>query len=435
MDSDRHLPGLLAHLVAIAVTWGGVTWAWARPDSLTLLLLLALLFAALIVSLLRFLRRHDRDLMRFVEAVGHGDLSQRFGPGPVAEALDRATARLRDERQVAGEDVRFQRALIEKTPVPLITVDGEGVVRLLNQAARALFRDGDGQRIAALSGADSPLARACDAATGGLGRTLLSFDTPTGHHRAIVTIADVIRAQAPVRLVAIAPIGGELDAAEVAAQADLVRVLTHEIMNSMTPITSLARSAATLMGRIAAPEDGIRDARRAIDIVADRAEGLLGFVGSYRRYATLPLVTRRRFDAAAWAQSVAGLFREASFGRSIDVEVAVRPQGMILHADPELLLQAVLNLLKNAAEAGADRVTLEIEETTDRVAILVQDNGPGIAEDVRADMFLPFFTSKPTGTGIGLSLARQVAVAHGGAITAANGSAGGAILRLELWRD
>ncbi len=435
MASDRHLPGLLAHLVAIALAWAGVTWAWTRPDSLTLLLLLALLSAALIISLLRFLGRHDRDLMRFVEAVGHGDLSQRFGPGPVAEALDRATARLRDERQVAGEDVRFQRALIEKTPVPLITVDGDGMVRLLNQAARALFRDGDGQRIAALAGADSPLALACDPATGRLGRTLLSFDTPTGHHRAIVTITDVIRPQAPVRLVAIAPIGGELDAAEVAAQADLVRVLTHEIMNSMTPITSLARSAATLMGRIAAPDEHVRDARRAIDIVADRAEGLLGFVGSYRRYATLPLVARRRFDAAAWAQSIADLFREASFGRSVEVELAVRPEGLHLNADPELLLQAALNLLKNAAEAGADRVMLSIEETADRVAILVQDNGPGIADDVRADMFLPFFTSKPTGTGIGLSLARQVAVAHGGAITAANAPAGGALLRLELWRD
>lgn len=435
MASDRHLPGLLAHLAAIAVAWGGVSWVWARPDSLILLLILALVLIGLVVSLLRFLGRHDRDLMRFVEAVGHGDLSQRFGFGPVAEALDRATARLRDERQLAGEDVRFQRALVEKTPVPLITVDGEGMVRLLNQAARALFRDGDGQRITALAGADSPLALACDPATGRLGRTLLSFDTPTGHHRAIVTITDVIRPQAPVRLVAIAPIGGELDAAEVAAQADLVRVLTHEIMNSMTPITSLAQSASTLMGRIAAPDDAVRNARRAIDIVADRAGGLLGFVASYRRYATLPLVARRRFDAAAWAQSVVDLFCEVSFGGLVEVELAVRPEGLLINADPELLLQAVLNLLKNAAEAGADRATLGIEEIADRVVILVQDNGPGIAEDLRADMFLPFFTSKPTGTGIGLSLARQVAVAHGGTITAANALVGGAILRLELWRD
>ena len=132
MASDRrHLAGTLAHLAAIAAAWAGVTWAWARPDSGTLLLLSGLLVAGLIVSLLRFQVRHDRDLTRFVEAIGHGDLSQRFGPGPVAEALDRATARLRDERQVAGEDARFQRALVEKTPVPLITVDRESRVRLL----------------------------------------------------------------------------------------------------------------------------------------------------------------------------------------------------------------------------------------------------------------------------------------------------------------
>lgn len=435
MDSDRHLPGVLVHLVTIAAGWSGIFWTWQRPGSKTLMLLSALLVIGAIASLIHFLRRHDRDLLRFVEAIGHGDLSQRFGPGRLTDALDRAIARLREERYVAGEDVRFQHALIEKTPVPLITVDGDGVVRFLNHAARLLFATGDGQPMSVIAGPGTPLAEACDWTTGRLGRTLLSFDTPTGHHRAIVTVTEVVRQRTPVRLVAIAPIGGELDAAEVAAQADLVRVLTHEIMNSMTPITSLARSAATLVARIAEPDEAVRDARRAIDIVADRAEGLLGFVGSYRRYSTMPMVKRRWFDAAAWAQSVAELFREASFGRAVALTVTVKPPGLEVHADPELLLQAVLNLLKNAAEAGAAHVTLTIDKMADRILITVEDDGSGIAADTLADMFLPFFTSKPTGTGIGLSLARQVAVAHGGAISAANGSEGGAMLRLDLYHD
>ena len=432
MAFDRNLRGVLGHLAGIAIAVAGLGWLWRRPDSAVLLALAALALAVLLVGFARFLTRRDRDLARFVAAIGHADLSQRFGPDRVGRALDAAMARLQRDRLLAGEDAQVQRALIEAAPVALLTVGDDGVVRLLNKAARALFRPLDGRPLGDFAGSGDAFVAALDPVAGRLGRTLVRFVTGTNAQRAIVTVTEFNRSGRRLRLVSIEPIGRELDAAEVAAQADLVRVLTHEIMNSMTPITSLARSAATLMAQVPDPGAAVNDARRAIDIVADRASGLLGFVDSYRQYAALPQPSRRPFAALAWAETTVDLFRRAAFGADLAVEVAVVPPGAMLDADPDLLVQAIVNLLKNAAEAGARRATLRIASGGSGMVVEVEDDGPGIAAALAADIFLPFFTSKPTGTGIGLSLARQVAVAHGGTITVATGALGGALFRIGL---
>ena len=417
---------IAGHVAALLATGLATLWAIQRPDSVVLSLLAGLATAVVVASLYRSLLRHDRELVRFVEAIGHVDLSQRFGGGAVGDALDAAMRRLAADRHRIGEEARFQAAMIEETPVALLTVDADRTIRLLNAAARGLLGRLDGRSIDEVAVRNEELADALDPATGRLGRSLIALSSAGGDQRAVVTVTELRRAGHPLRLVAVEPIGRELDAAEVAAQADLVRVLTHEIMNSLTPVTSLARSAATLMARVPDGDEDTRDARRAIGIVADRAAGLLGFVDSYRRYATLPVVVWRTCDARSWADGVVALFGEASFGSGVEVAVEVVPPAATFRADPDLLTQALLNLLKNAAEAGASLVRLKVRVDDGEVEIGVVDNGAGFAADMAADMFLPFFTSKSTGTGIGLSLARQVAVVHDGTIRAFGARSGGA---------
>lgn len=432
MGFDRGGLRLVGHLVALLVAGAVTLWTVQRPDSRILSILAAIATLAVLASLYRAIRRHDRELTRFIEAVGHVDLSQRFGGDAVGAALDAAMRRLSADRHRLGEEARLQAAMIEETPVALLTVAPNGTIHLLNTAARGLFGQLDGHRFDTWPADTGALAAALDPVNGRLGRSLIALSTAKGDHRAVVTVTELRRNGDPLRLASIEPIGRELDAAEVAAQADLVRVLTHEIMNSLTPVTSLARSAATLMGRVPEGDEDTRDARRAIQIVADRAAGLLGFVDSYRQYATLPLVVPRACDARHWAAGVVALFGEASFGRGVRVDIDVAPATAMFAADPDLLTQALLNLLKNAAEAGAGLVRLHVRTDEDRVEIVVADDGSGFAAGAAADMFLPFFTSKPTGTGIGLSLARQVAVAHGGSITARAGAPTGAVFLMTI---
>jgi signal transduction histidine kinase len=242
-----------------------------------------------------------------------------------------------------------------------------------------------------------------------------------------------------VRVVAVQPIQGELNAVEIAAQSDLVRVLTHEIMNSMTPVTSLAQSAASLMAEVDKGSDPtIADARAAVETLARRADGVMHFVESYRQISRTPIVRRRPFEVLPWAQELESLFRAGDGADGVKLSLDVAPDRLTLDADPDLMCQVLINLLRNAAEAArehaeAPAVALSFAAVAGaRVQIEVADNGAGVPEALRQDVFLPFFTTKAKGTGVGLSLARQVVLAHRGSIGLGASESGGALFRILL---
>jgi len=242
-----------------------------------------------------------------------------------------------------------------------------------------------------------------------------------------------------VRVVAVQPIQGELNAVEIAAQSDLVRVLTHEIMNSITPVTSLAQTAAALMKGLDKGADPIvADARAAVETLARRADGVMHFVESYRQISRTPEVRRRLFEVLPWARELESLFRAGDAPPGVALTVEVSPEGLTLDADPDLLCQVLINLLRNAAEAAAGHsaspsVIMRFQRMAHgRVQIEVSDNGPGVPESLRQDVFLPFFTTKAKGTGVGLSLARQIVLAHRGSIALAGSESGGALFRILI---
>ena len=212
-----------------------------------------------------------------------------------------------------------------------------------------------------------------------------------------------------------------------------MRVLTHEIMNSLTPVTSLARSGAELVARAAERDPSLADAREAVETTAARAEGILRFVESYRDFAASPEVKARRFAARPWAEEIAQLAAADPRAGGIALSVRVEPDGAAIDGDPNLLAQVALNLIRNAALAGARKAEFRIGGLRgDHVTIEVADDGPGIPVDRREDVFLPFYTTRRDGSGVGLSFARQVALAHGGTIAAGEADIGGASILLAL---
>lgn len=392
-------------------------------------------------SLWNFIRRTNFLVSRFIESVRFEDYSQRFsdpsggGFDVLGQALDQALKSLQKRHTQETAEARYLAAIVDDAPSALLTIDHDGRIELLNKAARQLLGQLPLQRLEHLEALGPELATAVRLPPGTRKITRLILEGVP--QKAIFASAQVARLDQPVTVLSILPVQSELGALEVAAQADLVRVLTHEIMNSLTPVTSLARTGAELVAVAAKRDPALADAKQATDTVARRAEGILRFVESYREFAQAPDIHRRQFKAAPWAEEIMRLALANASDRKIDARLEVEPQTMSVTADPELLAQALLNLLRNSIRAVADLdhgiVVLQVaREPGGHFRIEVRDNGVGIPEDRREDIFLPFYTTHKGGSGVGLSFARQVALAHGGSICALEAPEGGANLRMVI---
>jgi signal transduction histidine kinase len=219
------------------------------------------------------------------------------------------------------------------------------------------------------------------------------------------------------RLVSMQAVAGELDAVQVGAWHRMTRVLAHEMMNSLTPIASLSESLSQW-----AKEAEVRpEIASAVATIGRRGHHLMRFVERYRAVVELPEPELTEIDIAAFLSDIDGLVGTELRGRGVDFAVDPMAHCRSVPADRALLEQAVLNLVRNASDAvtgtAEPRIRLSCTRSGAFVTLSVSDNGAGVAEDQVEEIFVPFFTSKTGGAGIGLTLVRQIALAHGGQIT------------------
>ncbi len=298
------------------------------------------------------------------------------------------------------------RLLLDAAPTPLIGIDQTGA-RALNRAARQRFATDD--RILPMPA--------------GLGDPAVTHLRHDGRSWRIdrVTVTGSLSGRSVAALI---DIEQEEHAAEARATAELIQILGHELLNGLAPIVSLAESGAAAVDR-----PGVDPAllREILGTLARRAEGLQRFTEAYRALARLPQPTREPSALDEMAGDLARLFA----GRWPAIALSVETLEGIWTLDRDQISQALWALLQNAAEApGTTRVTLRFQPAEAGLAIDVEDDGTGVAPDAATRIFRPFHTTKPDGTGIGLSLARQIALAHGGTLTLEPASA--TVFRLLL---
>ncbi len=304
---------------------------------------------------------------------------------------------------------------LEHAPIALFRIDGEHEVAPLNGNARKLVAPGRASDPAALYRllAGEPGER----------RTMIQFDTERGVERALLAVSTLSLQGSAQRLAALMPVESELEAEALNAWRQLVHVLTHEIMNSLTPVASLSRTARDMLEdcREALPPDVGHDLVTALDAISRRADSLADFVASYRSLSNVPAARPERFIVGALFERVRALVAPAWRARGGAVRFSVEPGSLELVADPGQLEQALINLLKNAfeASAGVDRAGARVSARLvrgGRLRIEVADDGPGVPPELVKHIFTPFFTTKKQGGGIGLAMVRHLVHENGGTV-------------------
>jgi len=397
-------------------------------------LLLAAGFVLLVIDLMRSTWAVDRTLAQFVDglmAEGYERPTTRVGLGELGAAIHNALERLAAIRAERQQRTDFLEALVDTVGAALLVVDDQGSVTAVNRAARMSLGATLGP-MAAIPALDPQTARGLLALPIGAQEIVRLTD----HRAMLAQVSGFAAGTAGVRrLIALQSLSGDLDAVEVKAWQDLARVLAHEMMNSLTPICSLSESIAQ---RLAGPDWPATKAQvvEAAEVISRRGHGLIHFVERYRRLTDAPAAVKVRTPAKQLIKDLDRLALAMIGTDDIAYSSAVRPAWLTLDIDPDLLEQAMINLLKNAVDAVRGRsgakIGLVCALEDEQISLTVTDNGPGLPTLDPEGAFVPFFTTKDGGSGIGLTLARQIALSHGGRLEHRRGSDGGASFQLSL---
>jgi PAS domain S-box-containing protein len=343
--------------------------------------------------------------------------------GDVMSEINMLSGILQEQRLGALEATALLRTVMEEIDVAIFAFDANETLRLVNRAGQELIAQ-PAERILGRHAAELGLA---DCLAGETTRVLTrTFAGGTG--RWGMRRTSFREGGLPHQLVVIADLSQPLREEELKAWQRLVRVIGHELNNSLAPIKSIAGSLNTMLRRPQRADDWEQDMTGGLEIIESRAEGLNRFMQSYARLAKLPAPVRQPVELGAL------LRRIVTLGTRSNVVLIEGPE-VKLSIDVAQVEQVVINLVKNAVEAVEETNTGNVRVTwrklPGQVEIAVEDNGPGIAS--AQNLFVPFFTTKPSGSGIGLVLCRQIAENHGGALTLENREAAtGCIARLRL---
>lgn len=391
----------------------------------------------LVVSLIRYIDRVNRELSNFLESIRFSEFTRSFdmdGMGSSFQELNNAFnevindfQRVRSEKE---EHFYYLQTILQNIDVSVVAYRNDGTIELINKSAKKLFQVSGLRNIQGLESLSPELVKILFRIQPGQNELIKVQDDDDFLQLAIYATNFKIKDKV-ITLATIKDIQTELEEQETEAWQKLIRVLTHEIMNSIAPISSISSTLTEATKSLPRNPDGLlcldeeteQELGFALNTINKRSNGLLHFVNTYRNLTKIPQPNFTICKVSDIINNVSNLMLEEIKARDIKITTKVEPENISFTADGQLIEQVLINLVKNAVQALKESENRELKlisfyNKRGRVTIQVIDNGPGILPDVLEKIFIPFFTTKPSGSGIGLALSRQILKLHNGSITA-----------------
>lgn len=437
MDNQWRSP-LLTQVILLAATAALLGALFASNSSSLIRVAVLIVGAFQFTRLTQALKSQQPDFLAppppDLSAIAFDEASQTFKTNSnsdlayqTCKKLNDALTHARNNRRDKDSDYQFFRNIVQHVGIGLLTFKKDGSVQIVNSAARKLLRVGQITNINQLLETSPTLVEAFQKLKTG-GRELIHLKIRDDSVQLSVFAIELTLRGEEIKLISMSNIQSELEEKEMEAWQNLVRVLTHEIMNSVTPISSLAVTVEEELQKQldpSAPElkrEELEDMHLSIKTISRRSEGLIRFVKEFRSLTQVPQPRMTEIALRPLLEEMALLHKKELGDHTVTITTTTEPQQLTVLADKNMIEQVLINLIKNAIQAFDEQTDKRIElsaYTSDkgRPMISVRDNGPGIDQEAQEKIFIPFFSTKKTGSGIGLSLSRQIMRVHEGRIS------------------
>ena len=386
-----------------------------------------------VVALIRSVNRVNERISYFFEAVKNDDFSLVFPNRKDDRILQKLNENMaavnRQIQQIHSrneQQEKYFHALIESVKIGILTFDERGFVVDVNHAFLKCTGLDQFTHLSQLKRLDRHLYEGIHQLST-QGSRLITFSGPSGKTSISVRSSVFRQKNQLLRLLTVQEINQELDEKELDSWMRLIRVLTHEIMNSIAPVTSLADTLSNFFSKDGRPvsvteidERTIASTIRGLEVIREQGRGLIHFVELYRKFTRLPKPEKEVVDLRKMIDRIILLNQAILKEQKIILDLQINDDATTATIDEKLVSQVLINLLKNGVEALRDtfapRISIGVQNKSGRIAIVVQNNGPEIPAEIMDEIFVPFFTTRENGNGIGLSLSRQIMRLHGGSL-------------------
>lgn len=437
---------VLIHVLLLFISSGLFVVTIYEYHSFEISFISLLISGVILYKLIEYLNHTNREITRFLLSVKYSDFSQNFSKeyfsksfNELGDAFQEVINKFQETKKETEEHYKYLQTVTHHVAVGLISFSPSGKVELFNNAAKKILNQNSLKNINELSKNNKELSDLFWNIQPGKKQTYKMMVNSEIVNLFIYATEFRLHDQ-KYKLVALQNIQTELDENEMEAWQKLIRVLTHEIMNSVTPISSLSSTANNMLTDINCADNSqetMEDLKAAISTIQKRSEGLINFVNKYRDLTRIPKPNFRLIPISNVFERIRVLMQSEISNKDIRCNISLEPEDIKIVADPDLIEQVLINLILNAIYAlnGIPEPRIEINVNYDansKVVIKIKDNGCGIEREVQDKIFIPFFTTKKEGSGIGLSLSRQIMRLHGGTISVNSDPQNGTVFTIKV---